>query len=97
MRVVIADDHGIVRSGIRLLLEKQGDIEVVAEAADGIEARDRRNRSGSTDLELYTAHYGSFFLSGEFSCNCPAWRARHKTQLILQATRVHFKDYAVDI
>ncbi len=40
MRVVIADDHGIVRSGIRLLLEKQGDIEVVAEAADGIEARD---------------------------------------------------------
>ena len=39
MRVVIADDHGIVRSGIRLLLERQGDIEVVAEAADGIEAR----------------------------------------------------------
>jgi DNA-binding NarL/FixJ family response regulator len=40
MRVVIADDHGIVRSGIRLLLERQDDIEVVAEAADGIEARD---------------------------------------------------------
>jgi len=40
MKVVIADDHGIVRSGIRLLLEKQADIEVVAEAADGIEARD---------------------------------------------------------
>jgi DNA-binding NarL/FixJ family response regulator len=40
MRVVIADDHGIVRSGIRLLLERQGDLEVVAEAADGIEARD---------------------------------------------------------
>ncbi|HMU28265.1 MAG TPA: response regulator transcription factor, partial [Solirubrobacterales bacterium] len=40
MRVVIADDHGIVRSGIRLLLERQGDLEVIAEAADGIEARD---------------------------------------------------------
>lgn len=40
MRIVIADDHGIVRSGIRLLLERQEDIEVVAEAADGIEARD---------------------------------------------------------
>lgn len=40
MRVVIADDHGIVRSGIRLLLEKQSDLEVVAEAADGIEARE---------------------------------------------------------
>lgn len=39
MRVVIADDHGIVRSGIRLLLEGEGDIEVIGEAADGIEAR----------------------------------------------------------
>ena len=40
MRVLIADDHGIVRSGIRLLLERQGDIEVIAEAADGAEARE---------------------------------------------------------
>ena len=40
MRVLIADDHGIVRSGLRMLLERQGDIEVVAEAADGATARD---------------------------------------------------------
>jgi len=40
MRVLIADDHGIVRSGVRMLLESQPDIEVVAEAADGAEARD---------------------------------------------------------
>jgi DNA-binding NarL/FixJ family response regulator len=40
LRVLIADDHGIVRSGIRLLLERQADIEVVGEAADGAEARD---------------------------------------------------------
>jgi DNA-binding NarL/FixJ family response regulator len=40
LKVVVADDHGIVRSGIRLLLERQPDIEVVAEAADGVEARD---------------------------------------------------------
>jgi DNA-binding NarL/FixJ family response regulator len=40
MRVLIADDHGIVRSGLRLLLERQADIEVVAEAADGAEARE---------------------------------------------------------
>jgi DNA-binding NarL/FixJ family response regulator len=38
MRTLIADDHGIVRSGIRLLLERQPDIEVVAEAGDGVEA-----------------------------------------------------------
>ena len=40
MRVLIADDHGIVRSGLRLLLESQPDIEVIAEAADGAEARE---------------------------------------------------------
>ena len=38
MRILVADDHGIVRSGIRLLLERQPDLEVVAEAADGVEA-----------------------------------------------------------
>jgi DNA-binding NarL/FixJ family response regulator len=40
VRVLIADDHGIVRSGLRLLLERQDDVEVVAEAADGAEARE---------------------------------------------------------
>ena len=38
MRILIADDHGIVRAGIRLLLERQPDLHVVAEAADGMEA-----------------------------------------------------------
>ena len=41
MQILIADDHGIVRAGIRLLLERQSDIEVVAEAADGVEAVDK--------------------------------------------------------
>jgi DNA-binding NarL/FixJ family response regulator len=40
MKVLIADDHGIVRSGLRLLLERQPDIEVIGEAADGAEARE---------------------------------------------------------
>jgi len=38
MRILIADDHGIVRAGIRLLLERQAGLEVIAEAADGVEA-----------------------------------------------------------
>jgi DNA-binding NarL/FixJ family response regulator len=36
--VLIADDHGIVRSGLRMLLDRQSDIDVVAEAGDGVEA-----------------------------------------------------------
>jgi DNA-binding NarL/FixJ family response regulator len=40
MRVLIADDHGIVRSGLRMLLERQEGIEVIAEADNGADARD---------------------------------------------------------
>jgi DNA-binding NarL/FixJ family response regulator len=38
MRLLIADDHGIVRGGLRALLDRQPDMEVVAEAADGVDA-----------------------------------------------------------
>lgn len=38
MKLLIADDHGIVRGGLRLLLDRQPDMEVVAEACDGVEA-----------------------------------------------------------
>jgi two-component system, NarL family, response regulator NreC len=35
IKVLIADDHDIVRAGVRSLLERQDDIEIVGEAADG--------------------------------------------------------------
>jgi two-component system response regulator NreC len=38
LRVLLADDHGIVRRGLRSLLESEPDVTVVAEAADGLEA-----------------------------------------------------------
>jgi DNA-binding NarL/FixJ family response regulator len=38
IRVLIADDHTLVRSGLRVLLDRTADIRVVAEAADGREA-----------------------------------------------------------
>jgi DNA-binding NarL/FixJ family response regulator len=37
IRVLIADDHTLVRQGIRLLLETQPDIEVIGEASDGVQ------------------------------------------------------------
>ncbi len=39
--VFLADDHGVVRDGLRLLLESQDDIEVVGDAANGREAVSR--------------------------------------------------------
>jgi two-component system response regulator NreC len=35
IRILLADDHGVVRAGLRALLESQPDMRVVAEAADG--------------------------------------------------------------
>jgi DNA-binding NarL/FixJ family response regulator len=37
---MIADDHPLVRSGLRALLERDGEFQVIAEAADGYEAID---------------------------------------------------------
>ncbi len=38
IRVLLADDHAVVRKGIREFLEEDGEITVVAEASDGVEA-----------------------------------------------------------
>ena len=38
MKIVIADDHAVVRTGFSMILNYQEDMEVVATAADGIEA-----------------------------------------------------------
>jgi two-component system, NarL family, response regulator YdfI len=38
IRVLVADDHSIVREGLKLILETTDDIEVAGEAADGVEA-----------------------------------------------------------
>lgn len=40
-RILLADDHAVVRRGLRLVLDAEPDLEVVAEAADGAEAVQR--------------------------------------------------------
>ena len=56
MRVLLADDHTLVRAGIRRLIESQPDIEVVAEARNGDEALDlaalKRPEVALVDLEM---------------------------------------------
>jgi DNA-binding NarL/FixJ family response regulator len=40
-RILLADDHALVRSGLRMILDAEADMEVVAEAGDGAEAVER--------------------------------------------------------
>ena len=51
IRVLLADDHEVVRSGLRMVLEAQSDIEVVAEAGDGSQALEQA-LSGEIDLTV---------------------------------------------
>lgn len=44
LRILLADDHAIVRQGLRLLIDSQPEMTVIGEAADGdaVVARQRR-------------------------------------------------------
>jgi DNA-binding NarL/FixJ family response regulator len=44
IRVIIADDHNLVRQGLRALLEQTGEIDVIGEAATGQEAINQTER-----------------------------------------------------
>jgi DNA-binding NarL/FixJ family response regulator len=48
-RILLADDHAVVRRGLRFVLDAQPDLEVVAEAGDGAQAVELAR---STDLDL---------------------------------------------
>lgn len=50
-RVLLADDHAVVRRGLRLVLDSEPDLEVVAEAGDGAEAV-ARALEGDIDLVI---------------------------------------------
>ena len=49
IRILLADDHTVVRRGLRMVLETAPDLDVVAEASDGIEAVERALRE---DIDL---------------------------------------------
>jgi DNA-binding NarL/FixJ family response regulator len=51
-RILLADDHAVVRRGIRMVLEAEPDLTVVAEAGDGAEAVDAA-LSGDVDLAIF--------------------------------------------
>ncbi|WP_406864631.1 response regulator transcription factor [Streptomyces sp. HUAS MG47] len=51
-RILLADDHALVRRGVRLILDSEPDLEVVAEAGDGAEAVAAARADADLDLAV---------------------------------------------
>jgi DNA-binding NarL/FixJ family response regulator len=74
IRVFLADDHAVLRDGLRLILESQPDIRVVGEAADGREAV-RQVRELPPDvaiLDITMANLNGIEAAGQIAKHCPA-------------------------
>jgi two-component system, NarL family, response regulator NreC len=80
--VVIADDHGIVREGVRALLAGASDVEVVGEAADGREAiaRCAELKPDVLLLDVAMPRLGGLEAAVEVRRTCPATRILVLTQ-----------------
>src|SRR5713101_8062721 len=76
IRVMIADDHAILRSGLRLLVNAQADMEVVSEAPDGEQAVQaaRETRPNVVLMDLTMPRTGGMRALQEIVQNCPETR-----------------------
>lgn len=74
IRVMIADDHALVRSGLRALLTAQADMEVVGEATDGVDVVDpcRRLAPDVVLMDLTMPGRGGIAATEELRHACPA-------------------------
>ena len=76
IRILIADDHAVVREGLRALIEVEPGMELVGEAADGIEAV-QKARSLHPDvilLDLVMPRMGGIEAIGEIKAQDPGAR-----------------------
>jgi DNA-binding NarL/FixJ family response regulator len=102
IRILLADDHAVVRRGLRLVLEAEPDMQVVCEAADGLEAVDLAVRE---DVDLAVLDVTMPRMSGlqaahELTRRVPSVRIlmlsmHHNDQYFLEALRAGAGGYVL--
>jgi DNA-binding NarL/FixJ family response regulator len=73
LKILVADDHGIVRSGLKMLIERQGGMNVVAEAEDGVDAvaAAQRARPDVAILDVAMPRMTGIQAAREIRAHCP--------------------------
>ncbi len=61
IKILLADDHSIVREGLKRIIEESGEMEIIAEASDGEEAFEHWTATDSI--------YGARHLAGKMKDN----------------------------
>jgi DNA-binding NarL/FixJ family response regulator len=76
VRILIADDHAVVRGGLRLVLDQEPDLAVVAEVENGADAVERclRGDIGLAVLDIAMPRMTGLQAARELSCRCPDLR-----------------------
>jgi DNA-binding NarL/FixJ family response regulator len=76
LHLLVADDHGIVRSGLKMLIERQEGMRVVAEAGDGVDAVELalRERPDVAILDVSMPRKTGLQAAREIRARCPDTR-----------------------
>ena len=101
-RILLADDHALVRRGVRLILDGEPDLTVVAEAADGAEAVDlaRAERPDLAILDIAMPRLTGLQAARELTRSLPGLRVLFLTmydneQYFFEALRVGAAGYVL--
>ena len=73
LNILVADDHGIVRSGLKMLIDRQAGMNVVAEAEDGVDAvaAAQRSRPHVAILDVAMPRMTGIQAAREIRAHCP--------------------------